>query len=199
MSARERITATGAGDSAATGHKAGAQTAFWVFGFGSLMWDPGFVYEAVYPAIVHGWHRRYSLMSLDSWGSHDRPGLSAALHGGGSVAGRVFHVAPKDVDRSLAYLANREGAYRHIDVTARIETSAVHKQVVARTFAWDPANARFAPDLAIERQGEMIAHGSGRKGTSLGYLRGVIEALAADGRRCRLSDRLEAHLKAANL
>lgn len=179
-----------AGDSPDSDHSEGGG-GLWVFGYGSLLWDPGFPHEEVYAAVVYGWHRRYSLLSRQSWGSAERPGLSAALHAGGSVAGRVFRVAPGHVDETLAYLQVRENAYRHIEVTAWL---AGKRRVTARSFAFDHVNGRFAPELAVEERCALIRQGAGTKGRSLHYLKGVVATLAEDGRTCRHSRHLLARI-----
>jgi len=181
MSGIEPISSAEGSDSPAEPANGPSNQPLWVFGYGSLLWDPGFAFDAVYPALVHGWHRRFSLLSTRNWGTAERPGLSAALHAGGCVAGRVYRVAHDRAAETFTYLAQREHAYRHIDVTARTDKAG---DITARTFAWNPANERFAPALAVEEQCFLIGQGEGVKGQSISYIRGVARELAEDGRRC---------------
>ena len=66
----------------------------WVFGYGSLMWQPDFPYVERRPALVRGWHRVHALCSTMSWGSPEKPGLILTLAGGGDCLGTAFRVAP---------------------------------------------------------------------------------------------------------
>jgi len=157
---------------------------WWVFGFGSLMWDPGFEFAEQRAGLVHGWHRRFTLISNESWGSRERPGLCAALHPGGSVYGRAFRVAGAHAEPVRRTLERRENAYRHVTVSARLDDG---RRIAALSFVYNPDCPRFAPDLDVATQCALIRQGVGAKGTSLEYLENVIARLRDDGatpRRC---------------
>src|SRR5690606_27267148 len=88
---------------------------FWVFGYGSLMWDPGFAYEERGDAILHGWHRRFCIVSHHYRGTPERPGLVLGLDRGGSCRGVAFRVDEARRAEVVAYLWAREmrnGVYR---------------------------------------------------------------------------------------
>src|SRR3546814_15409165 len=84
----------------------------WLFGYGSLIWNPAFDYAEKRPATVHGLHRRFCLQTHLGRGSRERPGLELALDRGGSCRGAVFRSAPENVDsqpvrvRILAQITN---------------------------------------------------------------------------------------------
>lgn len=158
---------------------AGSDGDAWVFGYGSLMWDPGFPYEERQPALLRGWHRAFSLISHESWGSADAPGLVLALHPGGACRGMAFRVSSADWPEARAYLQQRERAYRHIDVPV----SLADRRVSALTFACDPAHPRYVGKLPIQESARLIVQGAGHKGTSLSYLRGTTQGVCDMGYR----------------
>jgi cation transport protein ChaC len=149
------------------------QDDFWVFGYGSLMWDPGFEYLERHSALLHGWHRAFSLLSTVSWGSAEEPGMVLTLHRGGACRGVAMRVAAENRAAVDAYLQQREQAYRHVDVGIR----TVHGRMTARTFVSDPSHPRFIGKLPKSRTAELICQGSGGKGTSVDYLTGTVRSL----------------------
>lgn len=161
--------------------------ALWVFGYGSLMWDPGFPHEASVAARAHGWHRRFSLLSTRSWGTPEVPGLCLALHPGGSAAGRAFRVSAAAREEALAYLEARESAYRHRIVTVRLEGGAPAK---ALTFIHDPRHERHAGELPLGQIVTLIRQGRGPKGTSHEYLARTVAELERIGVRQSTMHRL---------
>jgi cation transport protein ChaC len=81
---------------------------FWVFGYASLMWKPGFDYVEKRRARLHGYHRSLCIISLEHRGTPERPGLVMGLDRGGSCVGVAFRVAGRDREPVLAYLRERE-------------------------------------------------------------------------------------------
>ena len=149
----------------------------WVFGYGSLMWQPDFPYIERRPALVRGWHRAHALCSTMSWGSPERPGLILTLVGGGSCLGTAFRVAPGHWWRTRGYLRQREAAYRHIQVTVVTPQG----EISALTFVADPSHGRYIGRQNLDKSARMVAQGAGGKGTSRGYLAGTIAAIRAMG------------------
>jgi len=80
----------------------------WVFGYGSLMWNPAFHYLERRPALLHGWHRSFCLWTPLGRGSPDAPGLVLGLDRGGSCCGIAYRIAAADRDTELALLWQRE-------------------------------------------------------------------------------------------
>jgi cation transport protein ChaC len=146
----------------------------WVFGYGSLMWMPGFEYRMAVPARLQGWHRRFSLLSVKAWGTPERPGLSAALHPGGSVLGVAFAVAPEHQHETLAFLGRREAAYRQAPICCVLPGG--HK-ADGLTYVARPDNGRFLEDPDVADQAKHIRQGDGPKGTSLFYLESTVHCL----------------------
>src|SRR6478609_11323266 len=81
---------------------------FWVFGYGSLVWRPGFEYEERCLATLHGFHRALCVLSHVHRGTPERPGLVLGLDRGGSCRGVAFRVPQENRDATMAYLAARE-------------------------------------------------------------------------------------------
>lgn len=154
-----------------------------IFGYGSLMWAPGFAPSDSVPAKVIGWHRRFSLLSTLSWGSPDRPGLCAALHPGGTGWGRALSVPETDRVDVLAYLDEREAAYRRrvVHIAVKVAGGTVRRRAV--TYVADPGHPRMRADIGPEAAHVLIRQGRGNNGTSLDYLRNTVAALSEDGHR----------------
>ena len=149
----------------------------WVFAYGSLMWDPGFVFKDVRRALVPG----YALQMIlkDTWGGRgtaEVPGLMAALDSapdGPGCQGLVFCIAADQVDEETEILCRREllgPAYMPRFVTAQIEG----QEVRALTFVADHRVDDIQRDLTREEQITYIAYGQGFLGTSYEYLANIL-------------------------
>ena len=80
----------------------------WVFGYGSLMWRPGFSYIERRTAVLHGRRRAFCIYSVHHRGTYERPGLVLGLAPGGSVRGAAYRVSGDDWPEVYAYLRERE-------------------------------------------------------------------------------------------
>ena len=83
-------------------------TDFWVFGYGSLMWRPGFPFKSRQKAILSGWRRRLCIYSHVYRGTKERPGLVLGLDEGGECAGVAFRVEAASREATIRYLRDRE-------------------------------------------------------------------------------------------
>ncbi len=95
----------------------------WVFGYGSLIWRPGFDFVERHAAVVRGYHRALCVYSHVHRGTRDRPGLVLGLDRGGSCKGVAFRVAAAKAGAALAYLREREqvtAVYREVFLRARL-------------------------------------------------------------------------------
>ena len=84
----------------------------WIFGYGSLMWNPGFAYHCWRPALLSGYHRSYGMFSTRNRGTTGQPGMILSLAPGRHCTGRAFHVEPGQEQAALEYLDEREGLGR---------------------------------------------------------------------------------------
>jgi len=152
---------------------------WWVFAYGSLLWNPLFPVAEARAATIHGLHRRFCLRSLASRGTPDQPGLVLALEPGGVCHGVVYRLpSPLALDE-LHLLWRREmvvGAYRPLWVQAR----SGDRHIAALTFAVRRDHVQYAR-LSHEEQTEIIAQACGAFGSSCDYLMRTRAALASHG------------------
>lgn len=153
-----------------------AQNELWVFGYGSLMWNPGFDFVERFPAELTGYHRAFCVYSVFYRGTPARPGLVLGLDRGGSCQGVAFRVAPGSAAETLRYLRAREqitGVYREIRVpVALFQTSSESGQrraATAVTFVVERNHPGYASTLPLARQAHLIRSAKGRAGCNLAY------------------------------
>ena len=154
----------------------------WIFGYGSLMWDPGFPYVQWAPALIYGYHRALCIASNRWRGTPARPGLVLGLDRGGACRGIAFLVARADVGPVLEALWAREmrrSVYRPRLLRARLPA----RQVQALAFVADPKHAGYAGHLSIKQTAERIANCRGARGPNLEYLIRTVEHLSELGVR----------------
>ncbi len=154
----------------------------WIFGYGSLMWDPGFPYVRWAPALIYGYHRALCIFSSRWRGTPERPGLVLGLTRGGACRGIAFLVARADVEAALEALWARE-MRRRVYRPRLLRTRLTDKDVRALAFVADPKHAGYAGRLSVEQTAERIASCSGARGSNIDYLVRTIEHLAELGVR----------------
>jgi cation transport protein ChaC len=142
---------------------------FWVFGYGSLMWRPGFPHVERHAARLAGYHRSLCLYSRDYRGTHARPGLVLGLDLGGSCVGVAFRVDAADHAATAAYLTWREGTdvYRETYVKLRLVDG---RRVKALAYVVNRAHADYAGRLAEQELLEHASQASGNKGSCRDYV-----------------------------
>lgn len=142
----------------------------WVFGYGSLMWSPGFRSSQKSAGKVHGYHRSLCVYSHRYRGTPRRPGLVMGLCRGGSCWGMVYRVAAARAVRVLRYLYRREmrnRVYRPSFVRVRIRDG---REIRALAFVADARHRQFAGDLDVPRTAALVAQGVGKRGSNIDYL-----------------------------
>lgn len=153
----------------------------WIFGYGSLMWDPAMIFDEVRYARVPGYARRFCLFDdKGGRGTLDAPGLMAALDTGPCCDGIAFLIAAGRVEEETERLWRREmigPAYTptFVDMTIGDETAT------ALTFTADHAATDIRTDLGHADKVRMIATGAGFLGTSLEYIENLAAHLDALG------------------
>tara|TARA_R110002124_G_scaffold144122_2_gene308973 strand:+ start:6743 stop:7300 length:558 start_codon:yes stop_codon:yes gene_type:complete len=142
----------------------------WVFGYGSLIWNPGFAHIGAQQGLLRGAHRSLSIVSHHHRGTPERPGLVFGLARGGSCRGMAFEVAADAWPEVRRYLEQREqvtAVYR--DVTRPVQLFD-GRMVRALTFVVDERHAQFAGKLSLEQQLAMVRVGVGLSGRNIDYV-----------------------------
>ena len=154
------------------------QSPLWVFGYGSLIWDPGFAVAEARIARLSGWHRSFCMRSIHHRGTVSDPGLVLALdRGEGSCAGVGLRVEPGAEAATLAMLRERElvsAAYLEMTLPVVLDDG---REVPALTYVIDPAHAQYCGGLALEDQARIIAVAVGGRGANRDYLYSTVEHL----------------------
>ena len=152
---------------------------WWVFAYGSLLWNPLFPIAEARAAVVHGLHRRFCLRSLASRGTPDQPGLVLALEPGGACQGVVYRLpAPLALDE-LHLLWRREmvvAAYH----PRWIQVQSGDRRITALTFVVRRDHVQYAR-LSHGEETAVIAEACGAFGSSCDYLMRTRAALASHG------------------
>lgn len=161
----------------------------WLFGYGSLMWNPAIEYAESRGGTVHGWHRRFCLWLHAGRGSPEKPGLMLALERGGRCGGMLFRIPAVDARDELLLAWRRElfsGAYRSQWVTAITGAGPVR----AAAFVVNRAHNRYAGRLDEALVAAHLASATGSLGSCMTYLRETLSALKSTGLRDRSLERL---------
>jgi cation transport protein ChaC len=146
----------------------------WVFGYGSLMWSPGFSYKQKAPARMHGYHRALCILSTRYRGTKRKPGLVMGLCRGGSCWGMAFRVDAGRVRHALSRLWQREMprrvyAPRLLEVQLRSG-----RRVRALAFLADPTHPAYVRELDLQGRARLVAQGTGQRGLCVDYIRNTI-------------------------
>ena len=157
----------------------------WVFGYGSLMWQPGFDFDERVPTRVFGYHRHFCVWSHRYRGSPRVPGLVLGLDWGGSCRGIAYRISPADADEVLAYLHHREmisGVYRpsHLPMTL-LEGRHAGSRISAQTYVVDRRHPQYAGCLTSEHRAALVIQGIGVAGPCQDYLANTVNHLVAIG------------------
>ena len=162
------------------GSKPAANPLRWVFGYGSLMWRPGFAHVERRPAMLAGRRRAFCIHSVHHRGTPERPGLVLGLAPGGAVRGAAYRIADADWAGAYAYLREREQpteTYVECEVEVALDDG---RAVRALTFLSDPDHPQWAGVLDLDVQAGRIAGASGLSGRNVDYLRDLVEHLRAE-------------------
>ncbi|WP_425045209.1 gamma-glutamylcyclotransferase [Primorskyibacter sp. S87] len=148
----------------------------WVFAYGSLIWDPAVQVDEYRYGSLNGWHRSFCMRLNGGRGSHEKPGLMAALDEGGYCDGVVFRIPAALVDAETRFMWRREmfsGSY--CPIFQSVETP--QGEVDALTFVMDRDSHLYLPDLAEEVAARMIANAEGALGPNFHYLDTLVRHL----------------------
>lgn len=150
----------------------------WLFGYGSLMWRPGFDFAERRRAALDGRQRALCVRTVHHRGTAERPGLVMGLKPGGSCAGIAYRVAAGHADAVAAYLREREldhyPVYREAAVTVALDDG---RSVPATTYLPRGGHPDFLPNLGVEEQFAIVRQAGGVSGTNADYVRRAARAL----------------------
>jgi len=148
----------------------------WIFGYGSLMWNPAIKLVESQPALLRGYHRWFCLDLLLGRATPDRPGLMLGLDRGGSCLGIAHRIAAADLESELTILWRREmmsGSYRPRWVKVQGKAGPIR----ALTFVVDRKHPRYAGKLPTAEVVRRIAEAEGLIGSNRQYLYKTVEHL----------------------
>jgi glutathione-specific gamma-glutamylcyclotransferase len=159
----------------------------WVFGYGSLMWRPGFEFIEQVPARLIGEHRALCVYSFVHRGTPEKPGLVLGLDRGGACRGIAFRVAEKHRAATVNYLREREqvtSVYREVMRSVWLE-NAERQRVSALAYVVDRGHVQYAGRLSLAEQLRHVQQGHGRSGANRDYVLATVGAIEAEGFRDR--------------
>ncbi|ANG97994.1 gamma-glutamylcyclotransferase [Brucella pseudogrignonensis] len=163
---------------------------FWVFGYGSLMWRPGFAHVETMRARLHGYRRSLCIYSHVHRGTPDHPGLVLGLDAGGSCLGIAFRVPGDMTDEVMVYLREREMSnqvYHEKWLRLRL---ADGRDVQAVTYVADRRHIQYAGSLKAEDAAAIVVSAQGDSGANLDYVANTLEHL----RNMRVRDHALEHV-----
>ncbi len=167
----------------------------WIFGYGSLMWRPGFDHLGIEDAQLYGYHRAFCVTSVVHRGTPEMPGLVLGLDRGGSCRGKGI-LCPADIRAPVIdYLYRREMVTRvYRPKMVRIRLLKTGAMASALTFVADPTHDQYCGKPAEEEAARIIARARGRGGPNVEYLQSTLDHLdefgIADGPLHRIMDRI---------
>ena len=168
----------------------------WVFGYGSLMWRPGFAHVERVPARLVGLHRALCVYSFVHRGTPERPGLVLGLDRGGMCRGIAYRVAAAKRAETVAYLRGREQVTTvYLETMRQIELEdEARRRVRALCYIVDRSHVQYAGRLTLAESLHHVRQGHGSSGPNRDYVLETVRALEALGYR-----ESDLHLLAAQL
>ncbi|WP_062016644.1 gamma-glutamylcyclotransferase [Aureimonas sp. AU4] len=156
-------------------------TEFWVFGYGSLIWRPGFEFEERGKARLAGFHRSLCVHSYVHRGTPERPGLVFGLDRGGSCVGMAYRVAEERREATLKYLRERElvtNVYLETVLPVRLGDGRLVRAV---TYVVDRGHAQYAGRIEVADAARLVARSHGQSGPNVDYVRSALTEIRALG------------------
>ena len=157
----------------------------WVFGYGSLIWRPGFDFVERVPARLIGEHRALCVYSFVHRGTPEKPGLVLGLDRGGACRGVAFRIAEKNRAATVAYLRAREqvtSVYREVTRSVWLDNEA-RQRVGALAYVVDRGHVQYAGRLSLAEQLRHVMQGHGQSGANREYVISTVKAIEAEGFR----------------
>jgi cation transport protein ChaC len=155
------------------------QGAFWLFAYGSLMWEPNFPFVEQRRTILHGYHRALCVYSWVYRGTEETPGLVFGLEEGGTVEGIAFHIASDHAADVFAKVYEREMVTAvYTPVWASCDcTDVTEANIKAHAFVANHSNAQYAGKRSEAETVELIRQGHGKAGPCTEYVMNTVNHL----------------------
>ena len=173
-----------------------SQPELWVFGYGSLMWRPGFPFSEAAPALLKGAHRALCVYSVVHRGTQAQPGLVLGLDRGGACRGVAFRVTNGAETDTVAYLREREQVTDvYVEAVRPVRLlDGSGRALKALTYLVDRNHAQYAGGLSFEAQLRIVRGGKGQAGGNAEYVMRTLRHLEETGVHDDLLSNLAAHL-----
>ena len=143
---------------------------FWVFGYGSLMWNPGFDHDRAEPALLRGAHRSLCVYSWVHRGTQERPGLVFGLDHGGACRGMAFRVHGQNREKTIDYLREREQVTGVYLESWRQIVLGSGETAQALTYTVNRKHQQYAGALPLEDQLGIVVGAVGKSGRNPDYV-----------------------------
>jgi len=168
----------------------------WVFGYGSLMWNPAFAYAERQTGVIRGYHRRFCLWLEMGRGSPGNPGLMLALDRGGVCRGVAFRIPAAQARGELLLIWRRE-MFGTAYLARWVQVRMVGATVPAITFVVNRDHPRYAGKISDAEAAKHIATATGSLGSCASYLDNTMAHLRSLGIRDAGMQRIAAEIAAA--
>lgn len=173
---------------------------FWVFGYGSLMWRPGFEFRERITARLPGLHRALCVYSFVHRGTPEKPGLVLGLDQGGNCRGVAYRVAADKREATIAYLRGREQVtmvYREVWRTIWLHDDP-RQSIQALVYTVDRGHQQYAGRLTLAEQLHYVRQGHGRSGVNRDYVLDTVKEIETLGYRDDGLQKLAAMLRSGH-
>lgn len=150
---------------------------FWVFGYGSLIWRPGFAHVETKRARLYGFRRSLCVRSYRHRGTEERPGLVLGLDRGGSCVGLAFRVPGALREEVVSYLRERElvtNVYLERTLPVALESG---ERVAALAYVVDRSHVQYAGHLDEREAAAIVSGAVGYSGPNEDYVRNTVQHL----------------------
>ncbi|NWA24914.1 gamma-glutamylcyclotransferase [Pseudomonas gingeri] len=154
---------------------------FWIFAYGSLIWNPLLNFAGQQVATLQGWHRSFCLRMIAGRATMDIPGRMLALEPGGATQGIAYRLTEAVAEAELILLWVREmptGAYQPVWTEIELEDGS---EVTALVFVAEPDHPLYESDSAVESIVDCITSAEGPMGSNADYVHKLCSALSESG------------------
>lgn len=171
--------------------------AFWLFAYGSLMWEPNFPFTEQRRALLRGYHRALCVYSWVYRGTEAAPGLVFGLEQGGTVEGIAFHISSENAEAVFAQVYEREmvtAVYTPVWAPCDM-TDGARETVNALAFVADHDNEQYAGERSEPETVDLVLQGHGKAGACTDYVTNTVDHLRELGIHDDALERIMARLR----